>query len=128
MVSSLLSPRRFLAGRSDLGLDELKGCCAERFGRGVLGFRQDGHLRRHDHPGVERGRPADDPQVLRVDGAELDERSDLVLLARRPRDVRRDLPRERVLVTRGLERIRVLLVRRARRRELVRVRSCTASN
>ena len=77
MVSSLLSPRRFLAGRSDLGLDELKGCCAERFGRGVLGFRQDGRLRRHDHPGVERGRPADDPQVLRVDGAELDERSDL---------------------------------------------------
>ena len=128
MVSSLLSPRRFLAGRSDLGLDELKGCCAERFGRGVLGFRQDGRLRRHDHPGVERGRPADDPQVLRVDGAELDERSDLVLLARRPRDVRRDLPRERVLVTRGLERIRVLLVRRAHRRELVRVRSCTASN
>ena len=128
MVSSLLSPRRFLAGRSDLGLDELKGCCAERFGRGVLGFRQDGRLRRHDHPGVERGRPADDPQVFRVDGAKLDERSDLVLLARRPRDVRRDLPRERVLVTRGLERIRVLLVRRAHRRELVRVRSCTASN
>jgi len=38
--------------RSDLGLDELKGCCAERFGRVVLGFRKDGRLRHQGHPGV----------------------------------------------------------------------------
>ena len=45
--------------RSDLGLDELKGCCAERFGRVVPGFRQDGRLRRRGRP----GRPADEKQV-----------------------------------------------------------------
>ena len=59
-----LVPAPLLGSRcSDPRLDKLKGCCAERPGRIVLGFRQDGRLRRHGHPGVERDRPADDPQV-----------------------------------------------------------------